>query len=190
MKRVTVTALVVLCIARYARNLCGTRSLTFCISFCLMFCVVMFVREVQNCMYMRLSLFNLKRFYGAQRKSHIHCWKAHLPILFSFTVPSTWSSAYVGAKTCEFGTWSWVPHRSVPLDPILSPCILFASTLLILLCRSIAEHLHRHRPVGIHALYDSKYLCRVRKRAFGRGLCVVGREKENISCALFVFFPF
>lgn len=73
MKRVTVTALVVLCIARYARNLCGTRSLTFCISFCLMFCVVMFVREVQNCMYMRLSLFNLKRFYGAQRKSHIHC---------------------------------------------------------------------------------------------------------------------
>lgn len=137
-----------------------------------------------------LSLFNLKRFYGAQRKSHIHCWKAHLPILFSFTVPSTWSSAYVGAKTCEFGTWSWVPHRSVPLDPILSPCILFASTLLILLYRSIAEHLHRHRPVGIHALYDSKYLCRVRKRAFGRGLCVVGREKENISCALFVFFPF
>lgn len=106
---------------------------------------------------------------------------------FCVTVPSTWSSAYVGAKTCEFGTWSWVPHRSVPLDPILSPCILFASTLLILLYRSIAEYLHRHRPVGMHALYDCKYLCRVRKRAFGRGLCVVGREKENISCALFVF---
>lgn len=68
-----------------------------------------------------------------------------------------------------------------------SALALFASTLLILLYRSIAEYLHRHRPVGMHALYDCKYLCRVRKRAFGRGLCVVGREKENISCALFVF---